>query len=134
MTDVPAFKKLRLRDYPPAEDTDYMLDWEAAPVGQTRDSDPLTQANFDALCDRLDNVDPYGNDWDYVRWAHWKHGWNEVIFVKPDTECARICDEVREQMKSYPCLDEGLWGQYQALKESELAKKKQAQLESGNHD
>jgi hypothetical protein len=120
-------KKLTLRAYPPADGCEHMLDWEAAPVGQTRDSDPLTRANFDALCDRLDTADPYGKDWDYVRWPHWKCGWNEVIFVRPESECARIAGDVREQMKTYPCLDEGLWGKYEAMEES-------LKKESGNHD
>ena len=121
------FKKLKLSDYPPADNSEDMLDWEAAPVGQTKLSDPLTRANYDALCDRLDAVDPYGNDWEHVKWPHWKVGWHEVIFVRPDSECAKVADQTRTDMSQYPCLDEGLWGQYEAMEAS-------LKLESGNHD
>lgn len=112
-----------LRNFPPVkQDTLEVagLDWECAPCGQSRDSDPLTRANFDALCDRFDAVDPYGNDWEIVRFGHWGVGWVEQIFVRPGSKCHEMCAEVRAQMANYPCLNEELWVEYD---EAESAQK-----------
>src|SRR5512139_887633 len=87
-------------------------DWECAPCGQSRDSEPLTCANFDALCDRFDEVDPYGNDWEILRFGHFASGWVENIFVRPGSKAAALLPGVREQMATYPCLDEEKWVEY----------------------
>lgn len=87
-------------------------DWECAPCGQTSESDPLTRANFDALCDRLDAVDPYGNDWEILRFGHFTAGWLENIFVRPGSKSAGLLPGIREQMATYPCLDEVKWVEY----------------------
>lgn len=95
--------------------------WECAPCGQTRDSDALTRANFDALCDRFDHVDPYGNDWEICRFKHFGAGWLENIFVRPNSAVHAICLSVKSDMSSYPCLDETLWVKYD---EAEVAARK----------
>ena len=92
--------------------------WECAPVGVTRDSDALTRANFDALCDRLDAVDPYGDNWEIVRFGHFGVGWVEQIFVDPASKLAEILPGIRKELAGYPCLDEDLWFKYEAAQEA----------------
>lgn len=110
---------LTLKDFPPA-DTEFADEsWQASPCGQTAKSDPLTRANFDAICDRLDDIDPNGYDWEIIRWPHWKCEWHEVIFVRPSTKCADLAHESRQMMAKYPCLNEDLWVEYEAGAEGE---------------
>ena len=103
-----------LADYPKpdAEPEVAEPNWEVGPCGVTRKSDPLTCANFDALCDRLDAVDPYGVNWEILRFPHFSTGWLEQIFVRPGSALATMCADVREQLARYPCLDEDKWVQY----------------------
>jgi len=93
--------------------------WECAPCGVTRDSDPLTRANFDALCNQFDAVDPYGDDWEIIRFGHYSVGWIENIFVRPGSLVAELCPDVRLHMAKYPCLDEELWVKYDESVETE---------------
>ena len=90
------------------------MDWECAPCGVTRDSDALTRANFDALCDLFDNIDPYGEDWEVARFSHWAVGWVEEIFVRPKTRVAELAAETRTRLATYPCISEDLWIEYDA--------------------
>jgi hypothetical protein len=89
-------------------------DWEAAPCGMSRDSGPLTRANFDALCDELDSIDPYGSDWDIARFEHFTAGWLELIFCRPGSPAAAHIEETRDRLAAYPCLNEDLWVEYDA--------------------
>ena len=116
MADHITYKVKLLRDFPAPEWEPEVAasDWEWAPCGESRDSDALTRANFDALCDRFDTVDPYGNDWEIVRFGHFAVGWVEQIFVRPASKVSAMCPEIREFMGGYPCLDEDLWSQYES--------------------
>src|SRR5512139_3521144 len=106
---------VKLSDFPPpcAAPEVAKPEWECAPCGVTRDSDALTRANFDALCDRLDNVDPNGDDWEILWFNHFACGWVEQMFVRPGTRLAEICAETRASLAQYPCLNEDLWLQYE---------------------
>lgn len=111
-----SFKNIvtKLSDYPPSDELEVAgMDWEAAPCGQTKLSTALTRANFDALCDRLDNADPYGDTWEIVRFPHWKVGWLEVIFTKPGSVANSVAAETRVSLGEYPCLNEDLWVEYE---------------------
>lgn len=105
---------MKLSDFPtPAAEPEIAEpSWECAPCGVSRDSDPLTRSNFDALCDRFDAVDPYGNDWEILYFKHFKLSWVEQIFVRPGSKVAEMLAGIRTEMASYPCLDEALWVEY----------------------
>lgn len=108
-------KLARLQDFPKSVDAIEVAqpDWVCAPCGVCRDSSPLARSNFDALVDLLDNKDPYGSTWEILRFGHFGVGWIDEIFVQPDSECAKVAEEVRGRMAKYPCLDENLWAEYE---------------------
>lgn len=100
-----------LIDFPRPKTTPDQVEknWVCGPCGQTRDSDALARSNFEAVCSQLDTLDPHGNDWDVLRFGHWAVGWIDEIFVRPDSECAALCAQLKEQLADYACLDESLW-------------------------
>lgn len=103
---------MRLKDFPPVEPDSLECakpDWISSPCGVSAKSNPLTRANFDAMLDRLDIADPYGQDWEVVRYPHWEVEWLEIIFVRPDSKCATVCADARASLANYPCLDEEMW-------------------------
>lgn len=89
-------------------------DWIAGPVSQCRDSDNIELANFDALCNRMDDADPYGTDWEIIRFGHFGVGWIDVIFARPSSKCVAALGLAREQLKDSPVLDETLLAEYEA--------------------
>lgn len=111
----------KLKDFPPPIEPAQVAarEWDCAPVGMTAQSDALTRANFDGLCDMLDAVDPGtsehgGKDWEILSFKHFDTKWSDHIFVRPGSECALVCDGARGLLSSYPCLDEDLWVEYEA--------------------
>lgn len=110
-------KKLTLADFPWCAETALEVakpDWLAACVGVTEKSDPLTRANFDALCDELDEKDPNGSTWEIVRWPNKQVGWYETVFVQPGTPTANVLEWAQQRMAKFPCIDEELWFQYES--------------------
>lgn len=120
----------KFSNFPPAKVEVVQPDWTTAPCGQTRDSDALTRANFDAMCDRFDSLDPYGKDWEIVRWPHWELGWSEVVFVRPDSAVFHLAAVMRESMAKFPCIDEDLWVEYDTAENA--AKETAAQCRTTN--
>lgn len=103
---------MKLSDFPPVEPASLenaAPDWLSSPCGVSAKSNPLTRANFEAMMDRLDNADPYGKDWEVIRYPHWDVEWLEIIFVRPGSKCEEICTSARASLAKYPCLDEDLW-------------------------
>lgn len=77
--------------------------WLVCSVSQTRDSDPLNQSNFACALKML------GGESDTVeihRFGHWGPGWFEIIIVAPNTEAARVAQEIEDRLADYPILDE----------------------------
>lgn len=77
--------------------------WLVVPVGQNRDSDLLSQSNFDQTLKML------GGESDTVevhRFGHWACGWCEIIIVQPDTDAAAIAEEIENSLADYPVLSE----------------------------
>ena len=108
--------KIYLRDFCKSESQPEVaqLDWECAPVGISFPSSALELSNFDTLQDRLDEVDPYASNWEILYFPNTEVKWLGQIFVKPDTDCARICDDIRLKMAAYPSLDDDRWVEYEA--------------------
>lgn len=120
---------MKLSDFPPVTPgttENAELDWVSSPCGVTAKSNPLTRANFEAMMDRLDDADPYGKDWEIIRYPHWAVEWLEIIFVRPDSKCATVCEDARRSLAEYPCLDEDLWMVVE--EEMERAKQSKEQL------
>ena len=94
--------------------------WEgyySSGFGQSRDSDALERANFQAAWARLKNDRAIGPENEeptvqIVRENHWAVGWVEWIAIhESDTEALRIARELCAQCEDYPVLDEELFSQ-----------------------
>ena len=90
-------------------------------LSQNRESDELTQSNFDTAWARLSKLPALAVEFDdgvegmngiqKVRENHWAVGWVEWIAVHESNEAAlQMADELAEKIDSYPVLDEQDWG------------------------
>lgn len=110
-------KILRFSDFPAAvlePDCCIQPDWIAAPCSLHGFSYLSDRSNFDALTARLDEADPDGANWDTVIWDHFASKWLEVIFVAPDSACARVCADARDVVVKKFVLDKALYNLYKA--------------------
>jgi hypothetical protein len=76
-------------------------DWIVAPVGRNRDSEVLSNVNFETALEML------GGESETVevhRFGHWGPGWFEIILVSP--ERAQDVEEIEGALENYPVLDE----------------------------
>ena len=89
-------------------------------LGQSRDSDCLERANFDAGLAALKAI-PEPEDWPHdescfrvVRESHWAVGWVEWIAIHEDAHAhMEIADKIKGELEDYPVVDENLWSQYE---------------------
>lgn len=85
--------------------------WEgyfSSGVGQSRDSDALERANFEAMRRALKGC----KGWQVVRESHWAVGWVEWIAISPRASKAlKIANEIMEAFADYPCIDEMLYSE-----------------------
>lgn len=89
-------------------------------VGQSRDSDALERANFDAMLKALNQTkEPEGWEHDFVpfqvvRENHWAVGWVEWIAIHESAvEALKIADRIKGALEDYPVVDEQLWSEYE---------------------
>jgi hypothetical protein len=78
------------------------LQWLVVMV-RTRDSDVLTESNWDAALERL------GGESESVEvhsFGHWACGWFEVMAVRWYTNAHAEGSDIRDDLDSYPILDE----------------------------
>ena len=72
-------------------------------VTRSRDSDVLTESNFECALERLggesDSVEIY-------RFGHWACGWWEALCVVKGTEAYAIAEAIESDLEDYPVLDE----------------------------
>lgn len=84
-------------------------EWFVLGVSRTRDSEALTEANFQAALEDL------GGESEFVevhRFGHWGPGWFELILISPDaTELLKKAEEIEASLESYPVLDDELFSQ-----------------------
>lgn len=98
-------------------------------VGQSRDSDALERANFDAMLAALRAV-PEPADWPHdhapfqrVRENHWAVGWVEWIAIHQDAIAhLRVADEITGRLEDYPVIDENRWSEYEMADANETWK------------
>lgn len=81
-------------------------DWVVVPVIRTRDSDVLSNSNFEGCRKEFGKLDPEGNDHENHCFTHWVSGWFEIFLVRPDTACHQAAAEIACALDSYPVLDE----------------------------
>jgi len=84
----------------------YQRDWLVAPVSHSRDSDLLSESNWDAQIAVLKAVDADGDDWEIHRFGHWACGWFEIVIVRPESECAAKAEELAASLSDYPVLND----------------------------
>jgi hypothetical protein len=72
-------------------------------LARNRDSDFLTQSNWDAALAELGSE---SDDVEIVRIGHWACGWIEFLGVREDTEVYERAVEIRNALEDYPVLDE----------------------------
>ena len=74
----------------------------------SRDADLLGQSNWNAMLEKLENMDGV----EVIRASHWAVGWVEFIIVHEDFEDALMeADNLIAQLNEYPVLDEEDWSQ-----------------------
>lgn len=80
-------------------------------LGQSRDSDPIERANFDAALKRL------GGESETViviRSNHWAVGWIEQLLIhESDKEHIAEGEKIQAELENYPVLDDELYSQYE---------------------
>lgn len=98
---------IKFSDMPPTWACDHQIeaDWIAGPCSATPLSDKLETSNYTTLEDVLDTADPYGQDWGVAIWDHFGTHSIEMLFVRPNSGCARICESARKILTSQPNLN-----------------------------
>lgn len=81
-------------------------------IGRNRDSDLLTNHNFETALERLEEVNADHPTEDTrtvlsVRENHWAVGWVEWIAIYPsNTRAVALANEIAAKLDAYPILDE----------------------------
>lgn len=73
-------------------------------MGRNRDSDVLTNSNWDVACEMLDERN--SEDVYIASFGHWACGWIEYLCVAQGTKAEEIGQEIVDRIESYPVLDE----------------------------
>jgi hypothetical protein len=87
------------------------MDWIVTPAFQHRDSDFLSQSNFNIILEMLG-----GEQEDKVeihRFNHWAVGWTELILIAPLPELITIAEDIEKRLENHPVLDEEDWSERQ---------------------
>lgn len=101
--------------------------WYSAGVGQSRDSDALERANFEAMKKRLralpdvavmtptrDSGLLEASAVQIVRESHWAVGWVEWIAIhETKTAALELANKIMAKMEDYLVIDEELWSQFE---------------------
>lgn len=89
---------------------DERQDWLVMEVTRTRDSDLLTQSNWDAT---LRGLGGESETVEVHRFGHWGPGWYEIILIKPDSPQVSIAEEIEGALSNYPVLDDSDYSERQ---------------------
>lgn len=89
--------------------------WLVLPVGRNRDSDTLSESNFEAA---LNQMGGESETLEVHRFGHWARGWFEIIIMHP-SRCTEAV-EIEAALEDYPVLDEfdHAERQYDAIQEA----------------
>ena len=78
-------------------------DWRVLPTSITRDSDVLSESNFETAQKILDDAEV---EYEVHRFGHWGPGWFEIIVVEPTEKGLTQAGQIASSLESYPILDE----------------------------
>ena len=102
-------------------------DYFQSGVGQSRDSDALERANFDAMRAALAAI-PTPADWphDFAPWQvvsenHWAVGWVEWIAIHESAMDHLLrASEISQALENYSVVDESLFSEYEQSDANEI--------------
>lgn len=88
--------------------------WLVAPVTRHRDSDVLTEANWESQLEFFSSflhveTDEYSDDAEIRTFSHWAVGWVEILLINPIYK--EKVEFLIEKLENYPILDEELYSQ-----------------------
>lgn len=72
-------------------------------LGRNRDSDLLTESNWDCALERLGGESETVK---IVRFGHWACGWIEYLCVRAESKAYKIAQDIDMELENYPVLDE----------------------------
>jgi hypothetical protein len=84
--------------------------WLVLSVSRNRDSDTLTNANWESVSRELDSK---GLEYEKHSFNHWANGWFEIILVKPTRKAQKYAAELEKRLASCGILDEELYSSMQ---------------------
>ena len=71
---------------------------------RSRDSDTLTESNWDVAFKRLGGEET--EDVKIYRFGHWACGWWEALCVREGSKECDVANEIEDSLNDYPILDE----------------------------
>lgn len=92
-------------------------------LGRHRDSDVLTNSNFEVALQTLADLPTFDDDSSRsaIREGHWAVGWVEWIAIHADDEDALMAaDSIMESLDSYPVLDEDAFSEAEQREADEV--------------
>ena len=78
-------------------------DWLVLGVSRTRDSEALTESNFESATKTLGGE---GENVEIYRFGHWGPGWFEIIIIRPGSKEADVGEEIEGALADYPVPDD----------------------------
>lgn len=96
------------------EEGDTRENWLVLPVGQNRDSETLSRANFQSALEILGGE---GDKVEVHRFGHWGPGWFEIILIHPDLQ--KQGEEIEAALENHPVLDDDLFAEMEHEEEYE---------------
>ncbi len=92
-------------------------------LGRNRDSDALTNSNFETALAAVQAVAMDGEEETVipVRESHWAVGWVEWIAIhQDDTAALAAAEAIMERLSDYPVLDENDWSERETEEAGEV--------------
>lgn len=89
--------------------------WGIGPVGHHRDSDVLTESNWETVVAMFSEISEEGSaderwdvrgDWAICRFRHWAVGWVEELAIRLDGPCLQVAADIADALEDYPVLDD----------------------------
>jgi len=72
-------------------------------LGRNRDSDLLTESNWDCALERLGGE---SETVEILRFGHWACGWLEYLCVRAESDSYKIAQDIESELESYPVLNQ----------------------------
>lgn len=79
--------------------------WLVSGISINRDSDLLSESNWETQERILAQLDPEGLDHSVERFGHWACGWFEIMIARPGSNAAGKLDELTDTVRECCVLD-----------------------------